>query len=284
MNFKDTKVSVLLSVYNDEKFIGTAVDSILNQTLKDFELLIIDDSSNDKTRDIISAYKDPRIRLVKTKKNIGITKSLNKGLKIARGKYIARLDSDDISCPDRLEKQLSYLENNKNYAMVGSHTEVVDENGEHLEYWNQEESAELIFYTLSYRNCLTSSSVMFNKNIVNSLGGYDESCDRAEDFDLWYRISRKYKIYAIPEYLIKWRKRDESHSTENKIEVDSRSRKIVIERSKINEKLLDYLLDSYKKRPFLEKCKMIEELGKFQENRKNKGDDAGLKWNGLRIV
>ncbi len=281
---KDPKVSVLLSVYNDEKYIGEAVDSILSQTLKDFELLIIDDSSTDKTRDIISAYKDPRIRLVKTKNNIGITKSLNKGLGIARGKYIARLDSDDISCPDRLEKQLICIESNKNYAMVGSRTEVIDESGKHIQYWNQEEIPELIFYTLSYRNCLTSSSVMFDKEIVISLGGYDESCDRAEDFDLWYKISRKYKIYTIPEYLVKWRKRDESHSFKNIIEVDSRYRKIVIERSKIDEKLLDYLLGSYQKKSFLEKFKMAGELGRFQNSIKVKGEGAGLSRNKLRIV
>lgn len=284
MSSKDPKITVLLSVYNDEKYIGRAIDSILSQTFRDFELLIIDDSSTDKTRDIILAYKDTRIRLVKTKKKIGITKSLNKGLKIARGNYIARLDSDDISYPDRLKKQMSFLENNKDYAIVGSRTEVIDEDGDHIEYWNQEESAELIFYTLSYRNCLTSSSVMFNKKIVDSLGGYDESCDRAEDFELWYRISRKYRIYTIPEYLVKWRKREESHSLKNILEVDSRYRKIVIEKSKINEKLLDYLLDSYRKGSFLEKCKLIGELRRFQKSIKNDGKNAGLNNVRLKLV
>ncbi len=284
MNKEKPKITVLLSVFNDEKYIGKAIDSILEQTFTDFELLIIDDCSTDKTRDIISGYKDPRIRLIKTEKNIGITRSLNKGLKLAGGKYIARTDSDDISCPERLEKQLSFLENNKSYAMVGCRTEVIDEDGDHIEYWNQEESAELIFYTLSYRDCLTSSSVMFNKKSVDSLGGYDESCDRAEDFELWYRISRKYRIYTIPEYLVKYREREDSHSLINVLEVDSRHRKIVTERSKISKKLLDYLMDSYRRGSFLEKCKMIRELRKFQEIIQNDGKNAGLNNKKLKIV
>ncbi len=284
MSLKDPKITVLLSVYNDEKYIGKAIDSILSQTFKDFELLIIDDSSTDKTRDIIQSYKDPRIRLVKNNKNIGITKSLNKGLKTARGIYIARLDSDDISCPERLEKQFSFLENNKDHVMAGSRTEVIGEDGDHIEYWNQEESAELIFYTLSYRNCLTSSSVMFDKEIVSSLGGYDESCDRSEDFELWYRISREYKIYTIPEYLVKWRKRRESHSLKNLLEVDSRYRKIVTKRSKISKKLLGYLLDGDKKGSFLEKCKLIGELHRFQANIQKKGKNAGLNKHKLKLV
>ncbi len=284
MNKEKPKITVLLSVFNDERYIGKAIKSILKQTFTDFELLIIDDCSTDKTRDIILGYKDPRIRLIKTEKNIGITRSLNKGLKMAKGKYIARLDSDDISCPKRLEKQLSFLENNKSYAMVGSCTEVIDEGGEHIEYWNQEESAELIFYTLSYRDCLTSSSVMFDKKIVDSLGGYDESCDRAEDFELWYRISRKYRIYTIPEYLVKYRERKDSHSLINVSEVDSRHRKIVTDRSKINKKLLDYLMDSYRRGSFLEKCKMIGELRKFQKNIQNDGKNAGLNNKKLKIV
>ncbi len=114
------RVTVLMSVYNGEKYLREAIDSILNQTFKDFEFLIIDDGSTDSSADIIRSYTDFRIRLIQNEKNIGLTRSLNKGLKLAKGEYIARMDVDDISLPIRFEKQVSFLDKYEDVKLVGS--------------------------------------------------------------------------------------------------------------------------------------------------------------------
>ncbi|HKQ33129.1 MAG TPA: glycosyltransferase family A protein, partial [Thermodesulfobacteriota bacterium] len=114
------KVTVLMTVYNGEKFLNEAIDGILNQTFRDFEFLIINDGSTDGSREIIKSYKDPRINLVDNESNIGLTASLNRGLSLAGGEYIARQDADDISLPERLEKQISILERNPDIALLGS--------------------------------------------------------------------------------------------------------------------------------------------------------------------
>ncbi len=275
MSLENPKITVLLSVFNDEKYISEAIDSILSQTFKDFELLIIDDCSTDGTIDVIQNYKDPRIRLIVNKKNIDITKSLNKGLKLARGTYIARHDSDDLSTPERLEKQFNFLEDNKDYAAVGSRTEFIDGNCNHIGYWKQEISAEEIFYALSYRCCLTSSSMIFNKEIISKIGGYDESSSHAEDYELFYRISRKYKIYVIPEYLIKYRIRENQRFSINYIATSDRTFKIA-SKTKIDKKLLEYLLNRKEEKSFFKKIRLIKELYKFHINIQKEGKKIGL--------
>lgn len=274
MSLKNPKITVLLSVYNDEKYIGEAIDSILSQTFKDFELLIIDDSSTDRTIDIIGNYKDPRIRLIINKKNIDISRSLNKGLKLASGKYIARHDSDDISTSERLEKQFNFLEDNDDYAAVGSRTEYIDENCNHIGYWKQEISAEEIFYALSYRCCLTSSSMMFNKEMISKIGGYDESSSHAEDYEIFYRISRKYKIYVIPEYLIKYRIRENQRFSINYSITNDRTFKIAL-KTKMDKRLLEYL-QNRKEESFFRKIRLIRELFRFHINIQKEGKKIGL--------
>ena len=283
MNLKNPKVTVLLSVYNDERFIGEAIDSILSQTFKDFELLIVDDASIDGTIDIIQNYKDPRVRLVINKENIDITRSLNKGLKLAKGKYIARLDSDDVSTPERLEKQFNFLENNKDYAAVGSRTEYIDEDGNHIGYWKQEISAEEIFYALSYRCCLTSSSMMFNKEIISKMGNYDESSSHAEDYEIFYRISRKHKIYVIPEYLIKYRIRENQRFVINNSPTRERTFKIALQ-TKIDKRLLEYLQNRKEEESFFKRIKLIKDLQRFHANIQKEGIDLGLSKKKLRSI
>ena len=111
-------ISVILPVYNAERFLREAIDSVLKQTFVDFEFIILNDGSTDKTEDIILSYKDPRIRYVKNEKNLKLIKTLNKGVDMARGKYIARMDADDISLPERFEKEVAYLEAHPDVAVV----------------------------------------------------------------------------------------------------------------------------------------------------------------------
>lgn len=117
-----------MPVYNAEKFLKPAIESILNQTFSDFELIIIDDNSNDKTADIIKSYNDNRIKHIVNPNRIGFTNSLNQGLKIAQGDYIARMDADDISDPERFSKEIEFLENNPDIGVCGSWMKIIDEN------------------------------------------------------------------------------------------------------------------------------------------------------------
>ena len=122
------KISVLMPAYNAEKYIGEAIESILNQTYKDFEFIIINDGSIDRTEDIILSYDDPRIIYLKNKENSGIVASLNNGLKQAKGQYVARMDADDISLPTRFEKQLQYMESNQHIFVLGTSLILFGEN------------------------------------------------------------------------------------------------------------------------------------------------------------
>lgn len=204
------KITVLLPVYNAEKFVGEAIDSVLNQTFSDFELLIINDASTDGSEKIILSYKDARIRYYKNKKNLGVAKTLNRGLKLARGEYIARQDADDIFLPNKLERQYEILKKDKNLVMVCSHFDYVDEKGRFLSSFKLAPSSEEIYYELQFRNCLGHPTVIFNKKIIlNEFKGYNEKCE-AEDYDLWSRISKKYKILKLNEMLLKVRRSKQS--------------------------------------------------------------------------
>ncbi|MDD4353774.1 MAG: glycosyltransferase family A protein, partial [Candidatus Nanoarchaeia archaeon] len=131
---KNHRISVIMSAYNTERYIAEAIESILNQTFKDFEFIIIDDGSTDDSLKIIKRYvkKDRRIKLIHNKKNIGLTKSLNKGLKIAKGQYIARMDADDISLPQRFQIQYDFLEKNKDIFLIGTTAFLIDDKGDRL--------------------------------------------------------------------------------------------------------------------------------------------------------
>jgi glycosyltransferase involved in cell wall biosynthesis len=138
------KVSVVMSVYNGEKYLCEAIDSILNQTFENFEFLIVNDGSTDRTLEILQSYRDPRIKVINNERNIGLTASLNKGLKIAKGEYVARMDADDVSFPHRLEQQKAFLDRNPRVAMVGSWAEVIDESGKTQETWRVLTSSHLL--------------------------------------------------------------------------------------------------------------------------------------------
>lgn len=203
------KISVVMSVYNGKKYLKEAIESILNQTFKDFEFIIINDGSTDKTERIIKNYNDLRIKLINNKKNIGLTKSLNKGLRIAKGKYIVRQDADDVSLPRRLEKQINVLEGDKNLGMVASWIKLIDEEGKYLGSWPADRannSPEEIYYTLNFENCLGHSSTVFRKKIIAALGGYNELYRKSQDYELWQRLSKVTKIKKLKKTLVLRRK------------------------------------------------------------------------------
>lgn len=194
--------TVLMPVYNSQKYLETAILSILNQSFSNFEFLIINDCSSDKSIDIIKSFSiDQRIKIIENVSNIGVTKSLIRGLKAANGKYVARMDADDLSARDRLEKQINYLENNTATVAVGCWNEVINHKNEKIDLWANHYSDEEMFYLLHFRNCLTHSSVMFRKEEVMKVGGYDSKHLYAQDYGLWHKLAKVGKIHLMQETL-----------------------------------------------------------------------------------
>jgi glycosyltransferase involved in cell wall biosynthesis len=194
------KVTVVMSVYNDESYIREAVESILNQTFKDFEFIIINDGSTDRTREILLSYKDQRMHLF-DQGNMGLTRSLNKGLFLAKGRYIARMDSDDISCPQRLEKEFNFLENNGRVALVGVFVNRIDNNGRFISSYIYPTDSNDLRQRLWMDCPFCHSSVMFRRNCIEKVGNYREKIGPAEDYDLWFRIAEQFEVVNIPEIL-----------------------------------------------------------------------------------
>jgi glycosyltransferase involved in cell wall biosynthesis len=203
---EEPKVTVLMPVYNAEKYLAQAIDSILNQTFTHFEFLIIDDGSSDSSLSIIKSYDDPRIRLVVNERNLGISATLNNGIQLSRGPLIARMDADDISYPQRLEKQHDFFIRNPDVALLSAWTREVTINGSPVN--TEKFVSEYYYYMLTFQCWIYHPSVVYKREAVIDVGMY--STPYSEDFDLWWQLSRKYKIANMPEVLIDYRLSDES--------------------------------------------------------------------------
>ena len=201
------KISVIMSVYNGERYLREAIDSILNQTFADFEFIIVNDGSTDSSPEIIRSYDDERIRVINNETNIGLTKSLNKAITEARGEYIARQDADDISLPNRFEEQTMYFKHYPETALLGTSKYVIDEDGKIL---GKRVSPANPSKSLLKANVLTHGSVMFKKAIVDELGGYNEILRYSQDYELWLRIAKHYEVRNLKQVLYKSR-----HHSEN---------------------------------------------------------------------
>ena len=204
-------ISVLMSVYNGEKYLREAIESILAQTFADFEFLIINDGSTDSSRDIILSYSDARIRLIDNEEKIGLTKSLNKGISLARGKYIARMDADDISMPERIEKQVGYMDIAEDYVLVGAGAYLIDANGNEIGRLDRPFTHEEILGHIFFFNPVIHPSVMFRKAPILKIGGYNPDIQKAQDYDLWLRlVDFNMKFCNLPSLLIKHREHEYS--------------------------------------------------------------------------
>jgi glycosyltransferase involved in cell wall biosynthesis len=198
------KISVIMSVYNCEKYLKESVDGILSQTFSDFEFIIINDGSADKSREILESYKDSRIRLFNNQ-NKGLTKSLNEAIGYSNGEYIARMDADDISLPERFEKQIKFLDANPECAMCGTWAEFIDEDGKYLRDYNTPVTDSEIKKEILFHNPFIHPSVMIRKSVFEKVGLYDTSFRYAQDYELWTRIAIKFKTGNIPEKLLRYR-------------------------------------------------------------------------------
>jgi glycosyltransferase involved in cell wall biosynthesis len=214
---KNPKVTVLMSVYNGEEYLNEAIDSILGQTFKEFEFLIINDGSADKTGEILKRYNDPRIRILNNEENVGLTKSLNKGLKLARGEYIARQDADDISMPERLKKEVEFLEQNRNVGLVGTDYFMVNEEGEAVHIVKCLNGCRELKVKLLEGNQFGHGSVMFRRECIDNIGTYREEFKLAQDYDFYLRIAEAYDMANISEPLYNWRINIKSVSVKKKM-------------------------------------------------------------------
>lgn len=196
------RISVIMSVYNGERYLREAIESILGQTSADFEFIIVDDASTDSSPQIIRSYDDSRIRIINNNTNIGLTRSLNMAWEQACGEFIARQDADDISLPERFEKQLQYFKQYPETALLGTSTYIIDEKGKILEKRViPANPSRNLFQNRSFPH----GSVMFRNEIIHKLGGYNKFFRYSQDLELWLRIARHYQVRGIPEKLYKLR-------------------------------------------------------------------------------
>jgi glycosyltransferase involved in cell wall biosynthesis len=194
-------ITVLMPVCNAEKFLREAIDSILNQTFRDFEFLIIDDGSTDNTVKIIQQYSDLRIRLVLNDHNLGISPTLNKGIELASCDLIARMDGDDISYPTRLSRQYEYMMSNPDCALLSTWARVISEDGTPVKLERYE--SRFYHYNLTFECWIYHPTVMFRRAAVKQVGMYSKPY--SEDFDLFWKISRRFPIWNLEEPLLDYR-------------------------------------------------------------------------------
>jgi len=225
MDMEKPKITVLMPVYNCEKYLREAIESILNQTFPDFELLIINDGSADKSVEIIESYNDPRIRLIHNEQNQGLIATLNKGLDLCTGEYIARMDADDISLPTRLEKQVKFLESNPDIAICGALIKTFGNVNSSI--FRYPEDHESIKSTLIFKNSIAHPSIMMKKSAIKGLY-FDPSFKHAEDYELWIRASKYLKLFNIQEVLLLYRMHTEQVSQHHQEEQCASSGKIML--------------------------------------------------------
>lgn len=197
------EVTVLMSVHNGEDHLKKALDSILAQTLRDFELLVIDDGSTDGTPAILAACGDPRIKVVR-QENRGLAAALNRGLDLARGRYVARMDADDVCLPERLERQVAFMEAHPEVAISGGWVRA--QGGGRDQAWRCPTHAAEVRCRLLFHSVLAHPSVMIRKEAVLREGlYYDEAFRYAQDYDLWQRASRRLGVANLGEVLLDYR-------------------------------------------------------------------------------
>jgi len=201
-------ISILMPVYNGEAFLKQAINSVLVQSFLDWELIIINDNSTDKSPEIIKWYlgQDDRIRLISNETNLGLVASLNEGINIAKGEFLARLDCDDYwSNPEKLSKQVNFLAQNPDCALLGAWADMIDESGKHLKNFCPPVADKKIRGQILWHNCFLHSSIMVRKSVLLEAGGYKREEQHVEDYGLWLRIGKIAQFANLSEVLVSYR-------------------------------------------------------------------------------
>ncbi len=198
------RLTVLLPVYNAEAFLRPAIESILGQSFGDFELLIMDDGSTDGSREVAASYDDPRIRRLDNGRNLGLIATLNRGLNLAQGEYIARMDADDRSFPERFERQLNFLDRHPEVGVCGTWYQRTSPTGATLMKPPAED--RLIRFGLTFDTVFAHNTIMLRRALLEAHGlRYDSGHPYAEDYDFWVRCARHTRLANIPEVLLDYR-------------------------------------------------------------------------------
>ena len=208
------RVSVVTSVYNGEAYVEECIDSILNQTFQDFEYIILNNGSTDRTLEILNRYTDPRLHIIH-QDNLGISRSLNKGISLSKSELIVRLDADDYSLPNRLEKQVTFMEQHPEIGFCGSRfKELIG-----TQFFTQKvqfiEKDEEIRKIVSCFNPFSHSTIMIRKTIFTKSGGYNSKFEYSQDYDLWVRMLNFGKAWILKEELGVTRTYEQSESYRN---------------------------------------------------------------------
>ena len=254
-------VSVVMSTYNRADILSEAVDSILNQTFDDFEFIIINDNSTDDTHEKLIRYKDSRIRLFNNKKNCGCTFNYHNAQNLACGKYVAHIDDDDISLPERFEKQVDFMESNLDIDLAGTFIETFGEQGKVRPSWVFYTEPETLDFMMNFYNPICHSSVMYRKSFVDKCGiNYDITKKCAQDYDFYKQIIiNNGKLANLSEVLVKYR----MHS--NRLTDINESQQIQIMNA---EKIKYELLSRYLSKKQIENQNMLLEGFPFNSYKK----------------
>lgn len=202
------KISIIMAVYNGGEFLSDSILSILNQTYKDFEFIIINDGSTDNSLKIVEDLQknDGRIKIINNAQNLGLTKSLNVGFFASKGEYIARLDAGDISLPERIEKQVEFLDENKNIGLVGAWMYIINTKGEVLREIKYPTGDKKLKKALINYNPFVHSSIMIRREILPKMNIYDEDYKYTQDYKLYFDLYPYIEFANIPITLVKYRK------------------------------------------------------------------------------
>ena len=204
-------VSVIMPLYNAEAYLKEAIDSILAQSYTNFELIILNDGSSDRSEEICQSYKDTRIRYY-FHKNIGLAGTLNKGLELSTGTYIARQDQDDIAHNDRFGKQVNYLEKHPSVLLLGTRAKVFSDTVDFIKLHDHATQPAVLKFDLLFDNPFVHSTIMFRKKDSDEIGGYNTDRSYFEDYELWSRFAQKGAVANLPDVLLDYRHHDKGLS------------------------------------------------------------------------
>ncbi len=237
MSTYSPKVSVLMTVYNAEKYLQLSINSILNQNYKNLELVVVDDCSTDNSKKVLKSLKNNKIKKFFLKKHIGRTPALNYGLKKTKGKYIAILDADDIAHVNRIYLQQKFLDQNKEANIVATYAKLIDEKGKIIKMYPAPKNEMILNKVITYDNVYPHSSVMYKKKLLKKIGNYPTKLKYAQDYGLILKFAMKSKLHMIPRALLSCRQLKTSMT-------QSRKYRFIIIKERIN--LLIFSLRNFK--------------------------------------
>lgn len=213
-------ISVVMAAFNVEKHLCSAIESILDQTFRDFEFIIVDDGSQDGTWEIVQEYasRDPRVRSLRNERNRGFPASLNRGLKAARSEWIARMDADDIACPERLARQMAFLAEHPAVDVLGAGTILLENGTLKPDIFKPQLHHSPILWDLIFDRGVTHATTLLRRSKILEVGGYDTAALHAEDLDLWLRLAGRVRFANLPDVLYQYRILQTSTSRSRRIE------------------------------------------------------------------